>query len=76
MTNNLIILYNLQRNAKYDRSLAKIEMYTGKEMDLHTAISMAVKSSAQIIDDDFDDVIRREFQENSSNNEVTDSDED
>ena len=81
LTNHLIILYGLQRDTKYDRLFEKIEKYMDKDLDLHTAISMAVKSSAQIIDDDFDDSIRREFgdsssndEERSSNGEVTESD--
>ena len=82
LTNYLIILYGLQRDTKYDRLFAKIEKYINRDLNLHTAISMAVKTSGQIIDDDFDDSIRREFEgssskheESSSSGEVTESDE-
>ena len=68
LTMNLITLYGLQRDSRFERLFTKIDKYSN-DMDLHTAIAMAVKSSKSLIDDDFDDFIRRKVDECSASDE-------
>ena len=56
------------KETKFDRLFTKIDKYSN-DMDLHTAIAMAVKSSRSLIDDDFDDFIRRKVDECSPSDE-------
>ena len=72
LTKNHITLYGLQRDSKFDRLFTKIDKYSN-DMDLHTAIAMAVKSSSKLIDDDFDDFIRRKVDERSPSDEAESS---
>ena len=68
LTTNLITLYGLQRDSRFERLFTKIDKYSN-DMDLHIAIAMAVKSSKSLIDDDFDDFIRRKVDECSPSDE-------
>ena len=53
----LIIFYGMQEEKTYDYLFEKIEKLRKKGIAFPTAVSMAVKSSASIIDDNFDKVV-------------------
>ena len=76
LTNMLIICSGLRRDTKYKRLFQKIGKYLSNEVDLHTAISMAIKSSSEIIYEEFKEALNRLLHDdNSSSGEESDSDE-
>ena len=76
LTNMMIICSGLQRDTKYKRLFEKIEKYLSNEVDLHTAILMAIKSSSEIIYEDFHETLNRLLNDdNSSSGEESESNE-
>ena len=73
LTNMLIICSGLKRDMKYERLFAKIEKYLSKDVDLHSAIAMAVKSSAEIVYDDFTESVNRLLNDDSPTDEESSS---
>ena len=58
----LNIVYGMQEDKRYDYLFHKIDRNMEKKIDFPVAIDMAVRSSAAIIDKDFENVISREME--------------
>ena len=58
----LNIVYGMQEDKRYDYLFQKIDRNMEKKIDFPVAIDMAVRSSAAIIDKDFENVISREME--------------
>ena len=57
LINLLIIVYGMMEDKRYDYLFNKIDKYRKRMIDFPTAIRMGVKSSAAIIDQEFEDMM-------------------
>ena len=71
LTRHVSIVFAMQEDGKYQYLFDKITKYRENDIDAPTAISMAVKASAAIIDKDFENVINDDIE-----NSTTDMEED
>ena len=71
LTRHVSIVFGMQEDGKYQYLFDKITKYRGSVIDAPTAISMAVKAFAAIIDKDFENVINDDIE-----NSTTDMEED
>ena len=67
----LNIVFGMQDDETYSYLFDKYHKYIGKDIDTPTAISMAVNSSAEIIDKDFEEVINDYTEDSSDGDEQT-----
>ena len=63
LINYLIICHELRKDQTYDYLFNKIDKYIGEEIEYPTAIRMAVKASAEIIDKDFEETVIDELKD-------------
>ena len=66
------IVIGMQEDEKYQYLFDKIIKYRENDIDFPTAISMAIKSSAAIIDKHFEDVINDEMEDSTDNEQDMD----
>ena len=71
LTKMLVILYGMKEDKLYQYLFNKIDKYIENEINFPTAISMAIKSSSAIIDQEFEDVIEEDIDSDSSDDEQT-----
>lgn len=69
----LIIVQGLKQDNTYNYLFSKIVKYRKRNVNLHTAISMAIKSSTAIIDEDFEKVIKCILDDSASNDEESET---
>ena len=67
LINYLIICHELRQDQTYDYLFNKIDKYIGEEIEYPTAIRMAVKASAEIIDKDFEETVINELKDEDTN---------
>ena len=73
LINIMIISCGLQRDTKYKRLFTKVDKYLNEDVDLHLAIPMAIKSSSEIIYNDFHETLDRLLNDGNTSMDVDSS---